>query len=155
MKEIICERHVNAPPGAVWHVLTDLDTAVERISGIKKIERLDANEGFVVGTKWRETRVMAKREATEEIEVVSITDGASYETRAGNEKVSYHATMGVRADGDGSIVWMTLGGEAHTLLGKIMTVLLGWLGARMARKAISQDLADIAKAAEAMGPQAG
>ncbi len=155
MKEIRCEQHVNAPTGAVWAVLTDLDTAVDRISGIKKIERLDDHEGFVVGTKWRETRVMAKREATEEIEVVSITDGVSYETRAGNEKVSYQSTMGVRADGDHSVVWMTLGGEAHSLLHKIMAVLLGWLGARMARKAIRQDLADIAKAAEAMSDQSG
>ncbi|MDI9916454.1 SRPBCC family protein [Rhodococcus sp. IEGM 1379] len=50
-------KHVNAPIGAVWKVVTDLDGAVDTLAGVTHIERL-AGEGYAVGTRWRETRKM-------------------------------------------------------------------------------------------------
>ncbi len=59
-------RHVNAPADTVWQVLTDLDNAADTLSGVIRIERL-AGEGYAVGTKWRETRKMMGKEATEDM----------------------------------------------------------------------------------------
>ena len=56
------------PPERVFQALTDLEGAEQRIPAIISIERVgDVRQG--VGMRWRETRKMRGKEATEEIEV--------------------------------------------------------------------------------------
>lgn len=58
---------VPAPPERVFHVLTDIDNA-RWLPGLVSVERVgDVRQG--VGMRWRETRVMRGKEATEELEV--------------------------------------------------------------------------------------
>jgi carbon monoxide dehydrogenase subunit G len=55
-------------PERAFQALTDIDRATERIPGIIAVERVgDVQQG--VGMRWRETRKMRGKEATEEIEV--------------------------------------------------------------------------------------
>jgi len=55
-------------PDRVFQALTDLDAAAQWMPGYVSIERTgDVRQG--VGTRWRETRRMFGREATEEFEV--------------------------------------------------------------------------------------
>ncbi len=64
------DRTISAPSGRVWDLLTDLARAPRIISAIDGVERLKDGDGFVVGTRWRETRTVFGRQATEETEVV-------------------------------------------------------------------------------------
>lgn len=57
-----------APPERVFRALTDLDAAGEWMPSHVGIERVgDVRQG--VGMRWRETRIMRGKEATEELEV--------------------------------------------------------------------------------------
>lgn len=149
MKSIEVTRPVNAPPERVWEILTDLETAQGVISGILSVERLDGGSGFGVGTRWRETRKMMGREATEEMEVTAIKPGRSYATKAGNAKVEYVSTMFVQPRGDGAVVGMTLAAQPKTTGTKILSATVGRLFTGTTRKMIAKDLKDIADWAEA------
>ncbi len=149
MTSIEVTRPVNAPPERVWKILTDLETAESVISGILSIERLDGGSGFGVGTRWRETRKIMGKEATEEMEVTAVKPGRSYETKAGNAKVEYVSTMFVKPRGGGAVVGMTLAARPKTTATRILSATVGRLFTGATRKMIAKDLEDIAAWAEA------
>ena len=67
--EIQVTRTIDAPPEIVWTLITDIANSPQVISGIDSVTILGSTEGFGVGTRWRETRTMFGKEATEEMEV--------------------------------------------------------------------------------------
>jgi len=153
MMELSTSRDVSAPADAVWSVLTDLEGAADRISGILEIEILEGGGDFGIGTKWRETRKMFGREATEVMEVTELEPGKSYTTEANSHGAHYRSKMSVEPVGAGSRVTMTFAGEPHGTIAKVMAATVGKLFEGATRKAIQQDLADIAAAAEASSTQ--
>lgn len=140
----------SATPERVWSVLTDLEGSPGRISGILSVERLDDGSEFGVGTKWKETRVMFGREASEVMEVTSVEPGSSYTVESDGKGAKYVSTMAVAPSAEGgSTVSMSFGGEPTGLVSRILSATLGKLAAGATRKMIEQDLKDIAAAAEA------
>ena len=120
MTTLLASRDVAAPADKVWSVLIDLDGSPSTISAISSIERLDGGDGFGVGTKWRETRTMFGREATEEMEGTSVDPGRSYTVEAdGPVGVRYITTMSVEPTGEGSRVSMKFEAEPTTLLARV------------------------------------
>ncbi|QGF22679.1 oxidoreductase [Raineyella fluvialis] len=59
---------IDAPPQAVWRVLTDLDRAAEVLTSVHEIVRL-TDGPYDVGTRWRETRTMLGRTESHELTV--------------------------------------------------------------------------------------
>ena len=148
MRELTVSQEVAADPESVWAIITDLDGFERTISAIEEIERLDGGDGFGVGTRWRETRKMFGRTATEEMEVTSIDDGRSYVTEADSHGAHYRTIMSVEPSGsDGSRLSTTFGAEPHGLVTKVAAATVGRLFERATRKALEQDLAEIAAAA--------
>ena len=150
MAVITIERDVAAPPQKVWAIITDLDRTAEVISAITALVRTGASSGFEVGTAWRETRVMFGRESTESMEVTAIDEGRSYTVESLSRGVHYTSIMKVEAKGEGSHLAWEFGAEATSMSGKLMSV-FGKLFEGSTRKALLQDLDDIAVAAEATG----
>jgi uncharacterized protein YndB with AHSA1/START domain len=74
--EFDLRQHVAAPPERVWRALTELDRAGEWMPGFVRAERL-TGDGFGVGTRWRETRKVFGKEATEEFEVTEFEPPSS------------------------------------------------------------------------------
>src|SRR5918994_476360 len=65
------ERLVQAPVERVWDVLTDVAHADQTLSGVTRVELI--TEGpYRVGTRWRETRRMFGKEATEQMQVTVV-----------------------------------------------------------------------------------
>ncbi len=150
--EIICERDVAAPAERVWDMITDLDGAAEVISGIDAVERLDSGEAFAVGTRWRETRTLFGRQATEEMEVTAIAPGRSYTVESRSRGMHYRSTMSVDPVAEGrSRLSMTFAGEPAGAVSKMLAATIGRLFVGATRRALQQDLDDIAEAA-AGGP---
>jgi carbon monoxide dehydrogenase subunit G len=140
---------VHAPAEVVWQVITDIEHAPEFISGIESVERLDDGTGFGVGTRWRETRTMFGRTATEDMTVTAVEPGRSYTTEAHHGKAHYTSGLRVEPKGDAdSVVSMHFDAEVSGLLNKTLGAVVGKLFEGSTRKAMQQDLADIAAAAE-------
>ena len=103
MASITVSTHVAAPVERVFEVFTELDKAAERIPDIVGLEIL--SEGpFGLGTRWRETRVMFKKEATEEMWVTAFDPPKSYSVEAESHGMRYSTLFSFAPDGDGTAV---------------------------------------------------
>ena len=80
---IEASRVVNAPPEAVWAIVTDLAETANVIEAIESIEVLQGPDPLAVGTRWRESRTMFGKTASEEMEVTELDPGRSYTVEAG------------------------------------------------------------------------
>ena len=119
MAAITVSTNVSAPIDQVFEVYTDLEKAVERIPGLTALEIL--SEGpFGEGTRWRETRLMFKKEATEEMWVTGFDPPKSYTVEAESHGMRYSTVFLFAPDGEGTKVTWAFSGTALTLGAKIM-----------------------------------
>lgn len=143
------EREVAAPADVVWGLLTDLDRSPEVMSGIDRVERLDDGEGFDVGTRWRETRTMFGRTATEEMQVTAVEPGRAYTVEADSAGTHYQSVLTVEPTGPAACrLSMSFDAQPAGAAAKVLAATLGKLFERATRKALQADLDDIAAAAE-------
>lgn len=81
MATVRLKERVNAPAKHIFGVMTDISNSPEHISGINSVDML--SEGPVgVGTRWKETRVMFGKEATEEMWITEFVENESYTVEA-------------------------------------------------------------------------
>ena len=147
--EISCSKTINAPVDKVWSIMTNLEGFPDAIGGIESVERLDDCTGFGVGTKWRETRTMFGRTATEDMWVATLDPGHSYVVEANSHGAEYRTTQSVEPAGDGrSVLSMSFSANPTGTMAKVMSATIGRFFVNATRKAFEKDLADIAAAAE-------
>ena len=128
---------VEAPIDAVFDIFSDIPRADEMIDDIVSIEML--TDGPVgVGTRWRETRMMFKREATEEMEVTAFDRGKSYTVGCASCGCEYESTWRFESDGGATLVEFEMGYRPVTFLAKVMSP-LGRLMAPMMKKCFMKD----------------
>ncbi|HYH12413.1 MAG TPA: SRPBCC family protein [Thermomicrobiales bacterium] len=141
-------RTIDAPLETVWDVATDVERMPERMSAITEVEVLEGGTPFDAGTRWRETRTMMRREATEEMEVTAMDRHRRYVVEADNSGVHYVSTFTFTPVGaNRTEVAMTFTGEP-TGSQNILMRLIGKLGLRVVRKSLERDIDDLATAAE-------
>lgn len=150
MAEITVERDIAAPVDKVWSIVTDLDRTKDVISSITALERTGESTGFGVGTGWQETRVMFGRETTEAMAVTEIDEGRSYTVESLSRGVLYRSVMRVEPKGQGCHLAWDFGAEAQTTVARLMSFVGKFFEGSM-KKAMRQDLDDIAAAAEVSG----
>lgn len=149
------ERTVDAPTDAVWRVLTHVEGFEAVLSGVTHVERL-AGVGYAIGTRWRETRTVMGREASEELEVVGIDDGRSTMLAAESNGLAHRTEFTLEpvrsaGGGDGTLLRMRFSGTyvSPSWLQRAMAKLTSGIGMRVTRTMMQRDLDDIAAAAEA------
>ena len=146
MGRIVLDVDIDASPERVWEIISDLEGAPERISGIDKIEI--TTEGPIgVGTEWRETRTMMGKEQTETMKIVAWEPGSHYTVYSYSCGSEFHWTMRVVPRRDGAKLETEMDYKAKTFLAKLMTP-LGWLMSGFMKKCVMQDLQDAKTAAE-------
>ena len=148
MTTLIVEQHINAPSDRVWQIVTNIEAWPDVITAIKSVERLDDSTGFVVGTTWRETRVLFGREATEEMSVTAIDEGNSYTVEAESHGAHYTSVMSLDQNGDGTDLSMSFEAKTTGFFASVMSKTIGKAFEGSTRKALAKDLKDIATAAE-------
>lgn len=150
--DLIVAREVDAPAQRVWDVITDLDAAPDVLSGVERVERLDGGHGFDVGTRWRETRTMFGKQASEEMAVTAIEPPRRYTVVADSGGTAYTSTFAVAPLGDHRCR-LTMGFSAQStgVVGRVLAATVGRLFLGSTRKALERDLDDIAAAVEAGG----
>ncbi len=148
---VTVSRSILAPLETVWEIATDLRSLPETISAITEVEMLEGGDPLDIGARWRETRLMMRREATEEMEVTAIAPQRGYTVEANNNGVRYKTIFALTPAGSGRTeVTMTFEGTPERPRNIIQRV-LGTLGLRVVRRALERDLADLADAAEGEG----
>ena len=139
---------INAKPESVFALATNINALTTHYSAIKSAELLTSGE-IGVGTRWRETRVMFGREATEELFYTAFDPPTSFVVSCESHGARYDTTFRFRPYLEGTRVDIEFSATATTIPAKIMSILLGWMMTGSVRKCLEADLADLKKAAEA------
>jgi len=146
MSEINVKKQIEAAPDRVFALITDLENAPSRVKGIEKLELL--TDGPVgVGTKFRETRIMFGREATEDMEITAFDPPRSYEVGAESHGCRYHTVITVAPAGSGSEIEMRFTATPLTMAAKMMAVAFKPMMNTLV-KCLEADLDDLKAAAE-------
>ena len=139
MSTLIISTHVAAPIERVFPVYTDLEKAADRIPNITKLELL--SEGpFGEGTRWRETRLMFKKEATEEMWVTGFNPPRSYTVVANSHGMIYETLFEFEPEGNGTVVRWTFKGTPQTLATKVTGPLFGLVFGGVMKRCMQSDL---------------
>ena len=148
MTEIEISREVAAPAAVTWEVATDIDGLPEVVEAIESVERISGPE-FGVGTRWRETRRMLGRAASEEMEIIAVDPGRSYEVAARSGGADYRSVLAVSAiDGHRCRGSMSFEARPTSAVPKLLSATLGRLFVGATRKMVEGDLTDVARTAE-------
>ncbi|MFD6415214.1 SRPBCC family protein [Streptomyces sp. NPDC060194] len=147
--QVTVERRIAAPRERVWHGLTDLTGWPAVLSGVERVEVL-SDGPFGVGTRWRETRRMFGKEATEEMWVTACTAPERYVVEADSHHTHYVSEFTLRAEGpDVTVVRLTFAAQPPGGVAGLLAKVFGALGSKAVAKALAKDLADVAASVEA------
>lgn len=137
---------IAAPPEAVYATITDIAHWQDFIRAVERLEIL--NPGPVaVGTKFRETRTMFGRTATEEMTVAVLDPPRRFDLTAENHGTCYRAVHEITATPGDSRLRLVFEGTAVTF-GARLGMVIGFLFKGAVTKQLQSDLADIKAEAE-------
>jgi len=143
------ERRIDRPVEEVFAAFTDLRSAPERVGGIERIEVLTGGETGE-GTRFRETRKMFGKEATEELTFTEFDPGRSYTLSAESCGTEFSTRFRFSAEDGGTRVQVETRSRPVTFAAKLLSP-LGWLMARPMCKAFERDLDDLKSSIEGGG----
>lgn len=143
MKSVSITKHIAAPCEAVFARAADFPRAAEHVRGITRVEML--TEGPVgMGTRFRETRVMFGREASEVMEVTAFEPSKRYVVEAESCGCHYRSEFRFKPSGNGTDMEMVFGAQPLTWMAKIMGILMAPMMKKMVLGCVVKDLDDIA-----------
>lgn len=147
MSAIELRIQIQRPKSEVFEAFTDVDRWAERVDGIVRVERL--SEGPVAnGTRFKETRVMFKKEHSEEMWFDDMAPPDSYTIRGESCGSKYTTTFRLRERDGGTQVDMCMDCEAVSFMAKIMKP-IGFLMMGPMKKIMTKDLEDFKVSLEA------
>ncbi len=151
MPSLTIERTVNAPAAHVFARYTDLPNAAAMIPAIKKLDILTPGP-VGKGTRFRETRVMFGKEATETMEITAFDPPRAYTIEGDSCGSHYSTTFTFAPAGGGAATRMTMHFvcRAQTLTAKLLAP-LSLLMMGFMRKALEGDVDAMKAAAERAG----
>lgn len=142
--------HVNAPPEAVFAAFSDFENCPKHISGIQRVEMLTPGP-VRVGTKFKETRMMFKREATETMEVTAFDPPHRYALGCNSCGCIFESVIRFEPEAGGTRVDVDFNTRSMTLMAKLMSP-LGWLMMGSMKKCIAKDFDEMKTSAEGRAP---
>ena len=134
---------ISKPKEDVWKVIADIENCQGRISSIIAIEVLEKPETGFVGFKWKETRKMFGKEATEIMWVTDSVENEYYCTRAESHGSVYVSRLSLAESAGVTTLTMSFSGEAQSLLARILSALMGFMIKSSMKKELQKDLVDI------------
>lgn len=143
----ITSDEINASPERVFEVMSDFEHAADHVSGITRVEML--TDGPVgVGTKFKETRVMFGKEATETMEVTAFDPGKGYTLEAESCGCRYVSHLRCVPKGSGTQVELEMHCTPLKFSAKVMSKLMAPMMKGAMCKAMRQDFDDLQAVAE-------
>jgi carbon monoxide dehydrogenase subunit G len=151
--EIATSVIIQAPKEAVWGTVPDIENAAKRISAIESVEVLEKPKRGMVGFKWKETRTMMGKTATEIMWVTEAVEQEFYKTRAESHGAIYTSSIELKEKNGETELTMRFNGQPVTLFAKIFSACLGFMFVGASKKALNKDLQDIKAAVEGKSEQ--
>ena len=148
MATVSTTRTINAPIARVWEVFSDIPNGADHLSAITELEVL-TEQPFGPGFRWRETRRMFGRDATEEMWITHAEEPICYEVAAESHGSRYLTRFDFTEVAEGTRVVFTFTGEPTNAVSKVVDAATGWMLKGTMEKQLSKDLADLAAACEA------
>ncbi|MEL0627385.1 SRPBCC family protein [Salinibacterium amurskyense] len=140
--------HIDAPVERVFEVFCDLDNAPAHLSGINSLEVLEGPAQLKLGTKWRETRTFAGREATEVMWVTDYEQDVSYTVDAQSHGTHYQSVYLFMPSHGGTRLEYRFTMTPLTFGARLMNV-VGLLFLGVTKKALTQDHHELKTVCEA------
>lgn len=141
---------INVSKEKLWEVVTDYSKWKSFITSILDVEVLEEAVDSFKGFKWKETRMMFGKEATEVMWVTDFEVNSYYKTRAESHGSVYESTVEIKENGATCILTQGFEGFPQKIMGKIMMGLMGSMMNKSTEKALYKDLEDIKKYAETL-----
>lgn len=123
MASLSTDRLIHAAPEVVFDVATSIETWPELDNPIVKVELLTPGP-VGLGTRFRETRVIFRREASEEMEFVEWNRPLGYVLLAESHGSRYRTTFTLTPEGDSTRLQMQFDATPLTFMAKIMSTLM-------------------------------
>jgi polyketide cyclase/dehydrase/lipid transport protein len=146
-KTVKVEHHVAAAPERTFAVFSDLEHAADRVAGIKSLELLTPGP-IGKGTRFKETRVMFGKEASETMEITDFQPGSSYTTEAASCGCHYKSTLDFVPAANGTRVVFSMTSTPQTFMAKLMMPLMSMMMTGAMKKCMLADFKDLAGVAE-------
>ena len=147
MSALTISEQIAAPRDKVFDKLIDYPSFADTFSAIKKAEVLTEGE-IGVGTRFRETRLMFGKEATEEMTIAEFDRPSRIVYTAASHGCSYRTAHELIEKDGGTELSLTFEGKGVSLMGKVMSGLMGWMMKGACHKAMTKDLAELKSALE-------
>ena len=143
-------RPVDAPAETVWAVLTDIPAAAHTVGGIVSVEPLTPGP-YAPGYRWRETRRRLGMPSAEEKMATVVEAPQTTTVVAENGGTEYRWAYRIIPRGNACELAVNHTAETRhaPAAANVVNAVFGPLAERSTRRALEQDLADIAAAAEA------
>lgn len=145
--EVTLTKQIAAPVERVFAIASDFPNAASNIEGISRIEMLTKGP-IGVGTRFKESRTMFGKEATEEMRVGEFEPPRRYTLVAESMGTKYNSELRFDPKDGGTQITMHFRGEPQTFLAKLLSVLLRPM-LKSVVKACAKDLDDLKKTIEA------
>lgn len=153
--QVTVERRINASADRVWEALTDLERMPSVLTGVERVDVLTPGP-FAVGTRWRETRRMFGKQATEEMYVTACEAPGRYVVEADSAGTHYVSEFSLDRSGpQTTTVRMHFSARPPGGFAGLLAKVFGGLGTRAVARAIAKDLEDVATSLERSEGQAG
>ena len=139
---------IRSDPRKVWKAITDINAWQSMIQGIEKIELLNQPKEGLVGLKWKETRTLFGKSATEIMWITAVKSNKSYTVNAESHGAHYVTETSIEQMTDGCRLIQEFQSIPQTLGAKITTFLFGAMLRKNIIKSFESDLVDIKTAIE-------
>lgn len=146
--QLLLEETVQAPRAVTFEVFSDLEGAAQNLDSIQSIEVLGGGP-VGQGTRFRETRIMFGKEATEEMEFSAYEPPSSYTVTGFSCGVEFNTTYSFEEAGGATKVTMDMSSRNRTLFAKVVGPLMGLMMTKTMKKAMAADNAQLKAVAEA------
>lgn len=123
---------IDAPVETVFDVVAHIENFSQAIPAITDVEFVSEQRSGV-GTRFRETRVMGRREATSELEVTEYEEGAAIRLVADEGGSIWDSRFTTTAEGDGTRLEFTMVATPHTLGARVLNPLTKGIVAKAIR----------------------
>lgn len=150
MARIVLSKRLEAAPAGGFAALADVAGLPGRIPAVMRVEVLTPSP-VGVGTKFRETRVVFGKEATETFEVTEFEPPTRLTLVAVSCGAEYRCEHRLTPDGTGTLLELEVRTRPRTLVAWLMAP-LGWLMTGFMKAAIAKDLDALAKAVPSPAP---